>query len=100
MLTEKGGFLLGERVVLVSSAPDDNYELSIGDEGIIVELDENSRYLAGVRWDKELTFGHDCGGNCEDFHGWRVYNHEIDHITNLPEIAAESIEVLLSGGAL
>lgn len=67
-------FNIGDRVAAVYDAPQGRAEIFSGDCGTVCLLSEGR--MIGVRWDKNVG-GHNCSGNCERGHGWKVYPEEI-----------------------
>mgnify|MGYP000330828870 CR=1 FL=1 len=66
-------YQVGDRVELLVDHPESNSVLVAGDLGTVCYVSEygDERRL-GVAWDKGC--GHSCDGNCEDLHGWYVYD--------------------------
>lgn len=64
-------YQVGDRVELLVNNPENNSALVAGDLGTVCYVSKSGTRL-GVSWDKEC--GHNCEGNCEDPHGWYVYD--------------------------
>lgn len=77
-------FHKGDRVVLIG-------DLAGGEKGIMPQGSEGtvvSRYgdsIVSVRWDNAFDVGHTINGLCEKFHGWDVFEDEIDFAQSIPE---------------
>ena len=71
-------FEVGDRVECIVDCPDDNEDIYAGYLGTVCEEPEDSGddQWIGVCWDEDVG-GHDCSGNCEDGHGWRVYASQL-----------------------
>lgn len=87
-------FRVGDRVEAIIDAPDENYSIHAGDLGTVCK----AGWIIGVRWDRPVDNGHDCGGTCEYGYGWNMLT---DQIALYEEEAAEDIdEVSFLGIAL
>lgn len=62
-------FKIGDRVESTVNFPAFNDCIVIGDTGTVCHFDYDR---VGVSWDKVITTGHTCKGNCELGHGWYV----------------------------
>ena len=59
-------FKVGDRVKCIC---DYGEGATVGDTGTVVGGDGWAVY---VKWDESRQCRHDCGGRCEDHHGWNV----------------------------
>lgn len=95
-------FCVGDRVECLVDYPDDNDNIVIGSLGIVCEEYDEATRTIGVCWDDELEHGHDCEGNCDYGHGWRVYINQIalhQELNDDPfEFDEQSFKELLFGG--
>lgn len=82
-------FCIGDRVEAKCDHIALNKTLLAGDQGVVCEI--RSERVVGVRWDSEITRGHDCNGKCDHGHGWRVYQKDLRHVE--PE---EDIDISVS----
>lgn len=90
----------GDRVVLLEDNPDGNSTMKAGLCGTVVEDTDayDDDHWVSVRWDEEVSGGHDCNGLCEHGFGWNVDRSWIeliaerevfdDDIANLAEICS------------
>lgn len=94
-------FAIGDEVVLVKPAADDNEELRIGDKGIVVRVPyenddpfDDLLDMIGVQWERHLeNTGHSCNNACPYGYGWFVNPNEIQ-IINRSEAAPDVSEFL------
>lgn len=83
-------FQEGDRVVLLGNlAGGEEDIMPQGSEGTVVSRHGGS--IISVRWDNAFDAGHTINGLCEKFHGWDVFEDEIDFA--LPVQESESIDI-------
>lgn len=90
-------FRIGDRVQATKNAPEENGNIHKGDQGTICFIERNK--FIGVEWDKNVH-GHDCGGKCENGHGWKVWESDLCLIEEEAEFDIEenSFMRILEGG--
>lgn len=73
-------FNIGDRVVAAVDCPADNFDICAGDAGTVCMIDTDGWLdgWIGVCWDNPVDGGHDCDGNCEFGHGWKVPEATLD----------------------
>lgn len=84
---------VGDRVECIRDSPDDNDSISVGMQGVIcIIVDDTSPHI-GVRWDEEVTGGHDCRGSCSHGYGWFVTASDIKRIDDSDELEVDATEL-------
>lgn len=68
-------FQIGDRIEAIATHLIRNSCISKGDTGVVCDVSDPN--FVGVRWDRRLSVGHNCQGNCDDGHGRYVYPGEI-----------------------
>lgn len=86
-------FNVGDRVECIRDSPDDNDSISVGMQGVICTIADNAPLYIGVRWDEEVTGGHDCQGSCADGYGWFVTASDIKRIDDNDELEVDATEL-------
>lgn len=71
-------FSVGDRVSCVVDNAAESPDLSVGSTGEVVVVDGDYTPPVGVRWDNYNSSFHSLDGHCELGHGWFVYEHEIE----------------------
>lgn len=72
-------FCVGDKVRLIDHKGVNGY-LRNGDTGQIVGFYNDE--IAQIRWDRILSNGHDCQGNCESGYGWNVRLGRLEMVTS------------------
>ena len=87
-------FEVGQRVIFVAEVDPDR-GLYKGQTGVVCRSNEYDR--VSVCWDKMNPRYHDCGGDCDNWHGWNVPARMLELIIESYEldIAPEDINGLL-----
>ena len=70
-------FQVGDRVYCLSVT---NTGKEVGHQfGVVCDTSENYPPI-GVRWDEEQRWMHNCDGNCEERHGWYVFEEDLEFV--------------------
>lgn len=92
-MNEESKFRKGDRVYALWDNPAGNRTIQAGYTGTVVEVysyeDDHDEDDIGVRWDEEISEGHNCDGSCDTGHGWYVRAKAIEFI---PEPEHEDFE--------
>lgn len=94
---------IGDRVVSLVDHPEGKSTIVSGMSGYICSFNEirarNGYSSVGVCWDENIR-GHNCGGHCEDGHGWYVYEDSIapELISDFDVATDDELMSLLGGG--
>lgn len=86
-------FNVGDRVECIRDSPDDNDSISVGMQGVICTIVDDDPLYIGVRWDEEVTGGHDCRESCADGYGWFVTASDIKRIDDNDELEVDATEL-------
>lgn len=83
-------FKVGDRVILIGDfAGGCESIMPPCSEGTVISIRWDG--IISVRWDNAFDAGHNINGLCEEFHGWNVYEDEIDFAQSIPE--SDSIDI-------
>lgn len=85
--------IVGDRVECIRDSPDNNDSISVGMQGVICTIVDDTSPHIGVRWDEEVTAGHDCAGSCSRGHGWFVTESDIKRIDDNDELEVDATEL-------
>lgn len=86
-------FNVGDRVECIRDSPDDNDSISVGMQGVICTIVDDTSPHIGVRWDEEVTGGHDCRESCSHGYGWFVTANDIKRIDDNDEFEVDTTEL-------
>ena len=86
-------FNVGDRVECIRDSPDGNDSISVGMQGVICTIVDDDTLYIGVRWDEEVTGGHDCRESCADGYGWFVTASDIKRIDDNDELEVDATEL-------
>lgn len=74
-------FKVGDRVKCIC---DYGEGATVGDTGTVVGGDGS--WAVYVKWDASRQCRHDCGGRCEDHHGWNVPERNIEILYEVTDL--------------
>ena len=74
-------FKVGDRVKCIC---DYGEGATVGDTGTVVGGDCD--WAVYVKWDESRPCRHDCGGRCEDHHGWNVPKGNVEILYEVTDL--------------